>query len=227
MITLQPHRFAELGQRPYDISGYTAVQFLTPGPSDTEIPTTLLYQNAHDCFPPNTKGYLYFNRVTDTPPPFDCDIRFRVCDNHSTFVEGHDLQSRVHNAIEPWSLPLHHVVANRQKKGRLLGLRHLLEEEKLVDPDVVTDLSQLPYYRSCRILHTLDQLFVLDLSCGTPTLTLMTHHIYARFSLGHLLREERSKGSGIADHQYPYTGKYYVVLDSHRIDSTTYFNQQE
>lgn len=213
LLTLRPERFAELGQSAYDISGYLRALYATPGLLNDKLTTTLWY-DWKERFPPNTKGYLYFYRNKEKKPPFDIEVRMRICDHYSDFQDGYDLRHPCHD-WEPWSVSLHQIALNSKNSAAhysSLAFRHLLVKEMMVDDALLSDIGQHEHQHSrfVHVLYDMEEPFVLHPNARVNVvMAFVTRHAYTKFNLGRVFGESRVNGK----YQFAYNGKLLSKVD--------------
>ncbi|KAJ7153511.1 hypothetical protein C8R43DRAFT_1126796 [Mycena crocata] len=69
-----------------------------------------IVQTTNTPFPANTRGFLYFHSVANQSP-LSGGLRFRVTENPSSFIEGHDL---LMDSGLPWQIPIWELTTRKQ-----------------------------------------------------------------------------------------------------------------
>jgi hypothetical protein len=145
-----------------DLSGITSGPVLVSGADRPAIITFKSKLNKRIPFPAGTRGFLYFQPGPDHAP-IAGNIRFRLLPSpcFQEFARGVDLS--VHEgAHTPWQIPLASVLKSK--------IAYAAIATSLLRDDLVCEtlLSQRESYSTntanrSQIIHSLDQLFVLDL----------------------------------------------------------------
>ncbi|KAJ3514735.1 hypothetical protein NLJ89_g2206 [Agrocybe chaxingu] len=161
IITLDATKMQLLGQRTYDISGYSCARF-TATQLKPPRPLVAYYTMAgdrHVPFPAGSTGVFYYRPPSPGAPVLSGQLRFKLCTDVASFATSPDL--RLPDKTRPWSLNLYSILA----APKWNALREMLVHESLVSPAVVEAVSSLPWVniRSSRILYSLEQPFEFDL----------------------------------------------------------------
>lgn len=157
-------------------------------------------------FPSNTRGFLYYHRLTNTPATAG-EIRFKI---ENTF---RDLSLPNHL---PWNIPLLSIASQTYYHG----FRTLLLKEKLVTPQLLTRCKTLAssftppltkYNRPSTIIHSLHQPFLVDFDTSALNFWLLSDN--------HVRRGQIDLHFGAKD--VPYTGMSSNLMALTRLQ---YFN---
>ncbi|CAA7262207.1 unnamed protein product [Cyclocybe aegerita] len=144
-------------------------------------------------WPNNSRGFLYYFSPPDRPR-IAGELRFRLTesDDPSTFGSGKDI--RVSSTNEPWRRPLYSLAQNPHAQTR--PLYDQLVEQELVPSALAAALDKLPklslMYTRCRILHTLDDPFPLDLAANWQSMVAISEEGVGQISLLKQFRDHRT-----------------------------------
>ncbi|KAG6808098.1 hypothetical protein H0H92_005400 [Tricholoma furcatifolium] len=146
--------------------------------------------------PPNTRGFLYYHHVPNTPPA-SAELRFRVItpkDDGLSLSSGSDLL--LPDSFRPWSCPLFRLAgAERYQPLWDFVCQHYLDDatarwlqENARNKHIL--------HRSTQMLHYLEQPFIVDVRCFQLDLGIITPFGSGRASLRDLMIERRH-GKGL------------------------------
>jgi hypothetical protein len=166
--TLRPERLSTVGQEILDLSGKNSatLHFLTKHPCPA---VKLRYASKHtapwyNSFPENTRGFLYYHHSPNMPK-LSGSVHFRICDSPELFDSGRDLLSLKGDA---WG----YKDPNLIKDPNRLGFLSLLRDEKLIDEELIKDITKLEIPDS--YLHSLSQPFIVDVAHEKCKVTFIT-----------------------------------------------------
>ena len=120
--------------------------------------------HGHNCFPEDTRGFLYYHSPAAGVPPAAGELRFRLTprDDPASFDKGSDLQMETGL---PWQIPLLKVIALSQI-GRGPGqlVRKLLRDDGFLTPALLETCTAIlnankHYPDTGCIIHSFSQLF--------------------------------------------------------------------
>jgi hypothetical protein len=148
-------------------------------------------------YPPDTKSFLYYYTPPDKPR-IAAELRFRVTSTGepTSFESGSDLL--LPNG-QPWSRPL--CVLSRRYKP----LYEKLREDRLVpdDLDAILITSEYPCYNQSQPFYTLNDTFIVDFSCTSHYLFVITEQGMRKLRFDVPFRDYRG---GLK--KLPYTGAF-------------------
>ncbi|KAF9558917.1 hypothetical protein CPC08DRAFT_709262 [Agrocybe pediades] len=163
----------------------------------------------HLDFPPTANGYLYFHKST---PEISSAIRFRVATNSSpfSFEAGHDLLLPPTDYGEElaWEIPLLSIATSSTYRP---FLQTILDED-LADRTLIERLWSLGHGQKVRlsrlrkILYTIDQPFVVDLSRKVKLNFISSTGYVGPIEFAFFAWRESAGGP----RQFPYSGKVRV-----------------
>ena len=166
VLTLDPRKFAEKGQRRLHIGNLRSFRLYVPlhnqsSPAVGKGPM-LLYDrdrttSVPPSYPPGTTAFLYY-LTPPRKPRIAGEIRLRVSssDDHASFESGSDLLKL---DGQPWSRSLYSV------SKYYVSLYEKLREDGLVPDDLDAVLSTFPRKnRKCQHLYKLNDTFIVDFS---------------------------------------------------------------
>ncbi|KAG6836885.1 hypothetical protein H0H93_001716 [Arthromyces matolae] len=167
--------------------------------------TRLIYRKSDGrrvSFPPNTRGFLYFHHVPQTPLTTG-QIRFRITSENDpfNFHLGKDLTMDV-NRHFPWTIPLSTI-----SKPSFAPLKDLLLQEGLVD-DASFNIFPAKSRKVSRSLHYLEQPFIVDLSHVSTPIPVVTPHAMGVVRIFKLLVDHRNQES-----YSPYRGRLLLRFE--------------
>ena len=215
VVTLDPNRFSEKKQKPFNIGDLTCFKpyiALHNHWSPVKVFTGLYYCRRKmstslleklPTFPPDTKAFLYYFRPPDRPL-IAGELRLRVTssDDPASFESGSDLLGINYR---PWSRPLFLVSKYN------IPLYEKLREELLVSDKLDAILSTFPkkrlggqyhlqHHRSSQLLYRLNDTFIIDFSYFLRQLTVITEQGMETMKFSSHISETRPK------QWTPYTG---------------------
>lgn len=116
-------------------------------------------------FPSGTHGFFYFV-PGPAHAPIAGEVRFRVTasEDPATFVAGHDLL--LPNVPSTWHIPLLNIARSKRSFKHLCDV--LADRDRSVSTELIRTIREtkppLVAYHTTRIIHSLKQPFVLDVS---------------------------------------------------------------
>lgn len=157
----------------------------------------------HHPFPENTHGFFYFVPAPHTSVQLASEVRFRITrhDHPSSFTEGSDL---LFPDGTPWRIPLAYLA----RGSGCSYLRDLLLQGQLVTSSSLSHCVSLPHRvdSKSRIIHSIGQIFSLNLKDLRPTVYFATEHSLHHKHLEPFLDRRRAKPKA------PYAGKSYKQI---------------
>ena len=206
IATLDPNKFAEKKQQPFDIGNQYAFKpkvALLKQPSRV-LTSFIFYDNDNDkkvAFPPDTKAFLYYS-TSPEKPRIAGELRLRVTSSNdpASFESGSDLML---TDGQPWSRPLYSL------SKHYIPLYEKLKEDRLLPDDLVTALSTFPlkkcFYHLRHFLYTLNDTFTIDFSRRRSNFIVVTEQGKETLTLVEVFSDHRNTYQA----RRPYTGALY------------------
>ena len=206
VVTLDPNKFAEKKQQPFDIGNQIRFRprvALLKQPNRF-LTSTIFYNQVNDrkaTFPPDTKAFLYYSKSPEKPR-IAGELRLRVTSSNdpASFESGSDL---LDGDDQLWSRPLYSL------SKYYIPLYEKLKEDRLLPDDLVTALSTFPlkrwHYHRSQLHYTLNDTFTVNFSGRKWSFTVVTEQGVESLVLNQIFSDHR------AMHQSkpPYTGASY------------------
>ena len=192
IVTLDPNKFAEKKQQPFDIGNqyrFKPKVALLKQPSRV-LTCLIFYDHANNekvDFPPDTTAFLYYS-TSPEKPRIAGELRLRVTSRNdpASFESGSDLM--LTNG-QLWSRPLHCL------SKYYVPLYQKLREDQLLPDDLVTALSTFPsrrcHYQRSHFFYTLNDTFTVDFSSRTLYFIVVTEQGVENVALHTLFPDRR------------------------------------
>ncbi|KAG6832048.1 hypothetical protein H0H92_005470 [Tricholoma furcatifolium] len=152
--------------------------------------------------PPNTRGYLYYHYVPNTPPA-SAELRFRVItpkDDDSDLSSGSDLLFP--DSLRPWSCTLFRLAGSEGYQPVWDFVRqHYLDD---TTAQWIRENAKHVWRNSIQMLHYLEQPFTMDMSCFSLRLGIVTPFGLGQVELSSIMKQRLG-------------GKYLEGLNGHVI----------
>ena len=206
IVTLDPNKFAEKKQQPFDIGNqyrFKPKVALLKQPSRV-LTCLIFYDHANNekvDFPPDTTAFLYYS-TSPEKPRIAGELRLRVTSRNdpASFESGSDLM--LTNG-QLWSRPLYSL------SKLYIPLYEKLKEDRLLSDDLDSVLSNFPlkrcHYHRNDFHYTLNDTFTVDFSRRKTKFTVVTEQGVESLVLDKVFSDHRVTYG----ERRPYTGALY------------------
>jgi hypothetical protein len=201
VVTLDPNKFAEKKQKPFDLGDRHTFPFFVE--QSNRVNHRLRYDWTTKTASPDIKAFLYYT-IPPGRPRIGGELRFRVTssDDPVSFASGSDLL-RMNG--RPWFRPLYTVSRSHT------SLYQKLREDGLVSDDLDSVLSSLPIkhlvFSIDHLLYSFNDEFIIDFGALEQTFSILTEKGLVRASFRAQFFDGRHLRRG-----RPYTGAYNITI---------------